>query len=453
MQNTTQLPPGFYGLGIAPKLLQILDHADYKVPTPIQQKSIPIALEGKDMMGIAQTGTGKTLAFSVPMIQRLALTKGTGLVIAPTRELALQIEETVKKIGGPIGLRSVVLIGGASMNTQIFQLRKQPHVIIATPGRLNDHLDQRTVRLDRVAVLVLDEADRMLDMGFEPQIKRILEHVPKKRQTLLFSATMPSNIVKIASTYMNLPVRVEIARAGTVAEKVSQEVFFVRKEEKIALLEKILQENKGTVLVFSRTKHGATRIARSIRTMGHTSAEIHSDRSLSQRKLALEQFKKGAVRILVATDIAARGIDVKDIELVVNYDLPDQHEDYVHRIGRTGRAGQTGHAISFATPDQKLDVRQIERLMNRALPISKLPELPKRELVAPKREWTPHPPARHERGGSPAVGGHRTVRVSSIDQDEESPRRQQLHGRRNKPYGNFAPRKRRDPRRRSSGLR
>ncbi|MFA5130536.1 MAG: DEAD/DEAH box helicase [Patescibacteria group bacterium] len=438
MHNTTQLPLGFYGLGIAPKLLQILDKNGYKVPTPIQLKSIPIALEGKDMMGIAQTGTGKTLAFGVPMLQRLALTKGIGLVIAPTRELALQIEEAIKMIGAPIGLRTVVLIGGASMHMQIIQLKKNPHIIIATPGRLNDHLDQHTVRLDRVSVLVLDEADRMLDMGFEPQIKRILNHVPKQRQTMLFSATMPHNIVQIASSYMKLPVRVEIAKAGTAAEKVSHEVFFVRKEDKIALLEKMLEEHKGTVLVFSRTKHGASKIAKYVRGMGHTSAEIHSDRSLSQRKMALEQFKKGAVRILVATDIAARGIDVKDIELVINYDLPDQAEDYVHRIGRTGRAGQSGHAISFATPDQRGDVKQIERLMQRMLPISKTPELPKRdrrsEIGDRKEERTfsarsSHSPSHFSSSPrptphAPRPSSHRTIRVSSIDQDTDRPQRQ-----------------------------
>lgn len=448
MHNTTPLPPGFYGLGIAPKLLQILDRSGYQVPTPIQQKSIPIALEGKDMMGIAQTGTGKTLAFSVPMIQRLALTKGTGLIIAPTRELALQIEETVRKLGASIGLRTAVLIGGASMHVQKMQLRKMPHVIIATPGRLNDHLDQRTVHLEKTSVLVLDEADRMLDMGFEPQIKRILDHVPKQRQTLLFSATMPQNIVKIASTYMNLPVRVEVAAAGTAAEKVSQEVFFVRKEEKIALLDKLLLENRGTVLVFSRTKHGATKIARSVRMMGHTSAEIHSDRSLAQRRLALDQFKNGAVRILVATDIAARGIDVKNIELVVNYDLPDQSEDYIHRIGRTGRAGSSGHAISFATPDQKNDVRQIERLMKRMLPISKLPELPRQNNFRPESGeqrqggYGARPFTRNAPSGN-ASGLHRTVKVSSIDEETERPPQRQYG--RPRP-GHFERRKRNDPR-------
>ncbi len=374
--NTTSLPPGFYGLGIAPKLLQILDRLQYKVPTPIQMKSIPIALEGKDVVGIAQTGTGKTLAFGIPLIQQLAQRKGIGLILLPTRELALQVEETLQKFGKTIGLRTAVLIGGASMHMQNVQLKKKPHVIVATPGRLNDHLDQKSVHLDTVSILILDEADRMLDMGFEPQIKRILQHVPKDRQTMLFSATMPEKIMSIARAYMQLPVRIEIARAGTVAEKVSQEIFVVRKDEKIRLLSKILEEHRGTVLVFSRTKHGAKKIAAAIRAMGHRSAEIHSNRSLAQRKEALEGFKTGKYRVLVATDIAARGIDVTDIELVVNFDLPDQSEDYVHRIGRTGRAGRSGQAISFATPDQKSDVRDIERLMRMVLPVSKTPELP-----------------------------------------------------------------------------
>lgn len=374
--------PSFYGLGIAPKLLQILDQVGYTVPTPIQMQSIPVALQEKDVMGIAQTGTGKTLAFGIPLIQRLAQTKGIGLVVLPTRELALQVDETLKKIGTPIGLRTAVLIGGASMKLQMDALKKKPHVLIVTPGRMIDHLDQRTVALDRVSVLVLDEADRMLDMGFEPQIKRILQHVPKDRQTLLFSATMPKEIVAIASKYMKMPVRVEIAPAGTAAERVTQEVIFVGKEEKTRLLQKILDEHTGTVLVFSRTKYGAKKIARAVRGMGHTSAELHSDRSLAQRKAALEGFKRGTYRVLVATDIAARGIDVTGIELVVNFDLPDQSEDYVHRIGRTGRAGRAGHAISFATPDQQRDVRDIERLLRTQLPVAKLPELPAARMSA-----------------------------------------------------------------------
>lgn len=369
-------PGSFYGLGIAPRLLEALDRLKYTVPTPIQQKSIPVAIEGKDIIGVAQTGTGKTLAFGVPMIQRLAQTKGKGLVILPTRELAIQVDETLHRIGKTIGLRTAVLIGGASMHLQIGQIRQRPHIIVGTPGRINDHIEQKILDLHDVRILVLDEADRMLDMGFAPQIRRILQHVPKDRQTMLFSATMPSEIVKLAAGYMQLPVRVEIARAGTVAEKVSQEVFFIRKEDKGRLLEKLLQEYHGTVLVFSRTKHGARKLARQVKLMGHTSADIHSDRTLAQRRKALDGFKSGAYRVLVATDIAARGIDVQGIELVLNYDLPSHAEDYVHRIGRTGRAGQAGRAISFATPDQKGDVRSIEQLMRATLPVSRLPELP-----------------------------------------------------------------------------
>lgn len=395
--NVTMLPPGFYGLGIAPRLLQILDQLKFKVPTPIQFKSIPIAIQGTDMMGIAQTGTGKTLAYGIPLIQRLAQTNGIGLVVLPTRELALQVNEAFQKIGKNIGLRTAVLIGGASMYNQIQEIRKLPHVLIVTPGRLIDHLEQKTVRLDNVKILVLDEADRMLDMGFAPQIKRILQRLPTDRQTLLFSATMPTQIVRIAESYMKLPVRVEIARSGTAAEKVAQEVFFVRKEDKLRLLQKLLDEYRGTVLVFSRTKHGAKRITRAVKQMKHSSAEIHSDRSLAQRRDALDGFKNGKYRVLIATDIAARGIDVTGIELVVNFDLPDHTEEYVHRIGRTGRAGQSGRAISFATPDQRRDVKDIERLTRTMLPISKLPELPPHLQPLSLQQYEPPVPRAYER--------------------------------------------------------
>ncbi len=376
MTNVTQLEPGFYGLGIAPKLLEVLWKLKFKTPTPIQFKSIPIAIEGKDIIGVAQTGTGKTLAFGIPLIQRLAQTKGRGLVILPTRELALQAEEVFRSIGIGIGLRTAVLIGGASMHMQHEALKRKPHVIIATPGRLLDHMEQRTVNLGDVRVLVLDEADRMLDMGFAPQIKKILQALPRDKQTMLFSATMPPNIVKLASTYMKLPVQIEIARPGTMAEKVTQELYVVNKEDKIRLLDRILDDHRGSVLVFTRTKHGAKKVAKSVRDMGHPSAEIHSNRSLAQRREALDGFKNGKYRVLVATDIAARGLDVKNIELVINYDLPDQAEDYVHRIGRTGRAGQAGHAISMATRDQRKEVEMIERLTRSHLPVSKSPELP-----------------------------------------------------------------------------
>jgi ATP-dependent RNA helicase RhlE len=374
---------GFDGLGIAPSLLQALDRLKFRVPTPIQAKSIPTAIEGKDLIGIAQTGTGKTLAFGIPMIQRLARIKGRGLVLLPTRELALQVEEHLHFIGKGVGLRTAVLIGGASMNVQIQELRKQPHVIIATPGRLIDHLEQRTLELGDVRVLVLDEADRMLDMGFAPQINKILNAVPRERQTLLFSATMPDDIVRIATRHMKLPIRVEVARSGTAAERVAQELFVVKKEDKTRLLEKMLAEIHGSVLVFSRTKHGAKKIARAVNEMGHRAAEIHANRSLAQRKDALAGFKSGKYRVLVATDIAARGIDVTGIEAVINFDLPTNAEDYVHRIGRTGRAGHAGRAVSFAAPDQRKEVVGIERLMRISLPISKLPELPPAWRPAP----------------------------------------------------------------------
>ncbi len=375
-QPQATVPSSFHGLGIAPKLLEILGKHKYSVPTPIQQKSIPVSIDGKDMIGIAQTGTGKTLAFGVPMLQRLAIHKGRGLILLPTRELALQVDETMHKVGRDLGIRTAVLIGGASMRMQIEHLRKNPHVIVATPGRLIDHLQQKTISLSEVKILVLDEADRMLDMGFLPQINRILHAVPKDRQTMLFSATMPEDIVSIAANHMKTPVRVEIARQGTTADTVTQELFVVRKDQKLRLLDKILEENKGSVLVFTRTKFAAKKVARAVRGMGQTADEIHSNRSLNQRKAALEGFKTGKHRVLVATDIAARGIDVTGIELVINFDVPENPDDYVHRIGRTGRAGRLGKAITFAQPDQGDEVRQIERLTRKLLPISRLPELP-----------------------------------------------------------------------------
>lgn len=376
----------FYGLGLAPALLRQLDKLKFMTPTPIQYKAIPIGIQGEDMIGIAQTGTGKTLAFSLPLIQRLHALKKQGLVICPTRELAIQVDETLKKVGGPVGLKTTVVIGGTNIKPQIRALKAKPNVIIATPGRLIDHLEQRTFNLKNIGVLVLDEADRMLDMGFEPQIKKIMSGLPQERQTMLFSATMPAKISKIARQYMAKPLRVEVAPAGTTTEQVEQELFVVPKNQKMALLTELLLQYKGTVLVFSRTKHGAKRITRVLNKIGHKAAEIHSNRSLNQRREALEGFKKGKYRVLVATDIAARGIDVTEIELVVNYDLPDNSEDYVHRIGRTGRAQHTGKAISFACPEQKKDVRAIEKLIQAVLPVQPLPSLPDLPKVDKKRK-------------------------------------------------------------------
>lgn len=365
---------GFTSLGINPSLLSIIHTSGFSIPSPIQAKAIPVAINGQDVIGIAQTGTGKTLAFGIPMIQRLAMFKGRGLVIVPTRELAIQVEESLRKIGAKIGMRTAVLIGGENIEKQKRALRTNPHVLVVTPGRLIDHMEQRTVNLSDIKILVLDEADRMLDMGFAPQINKILLTVPKERQTMLFSATMPGDIVKIAAKHMKLPVRIEVAPSGTAAERVEQELFIVEKAKKRSLLATILADFSGTVLVFTRTKFGARQTCAAVIAMGHTAAEIHSNRSLAQRRQALEGFKTGKYRILVATDIAARGIDVKGIGLVINMDLPDNADDYVHRIGRTGRAGTTGRAMSFATPDQRDDIRAIERLIRNRLVISKMPD-------------------------------------------------------------------------------
>ena len=370
----------FDGLGIAPKILEILDRLQFKVPTPIQAQSIAPALSGKDIMGIAQTGTGKTLAFGIPLIQRLESVRGKGLILLPTRELAMQVNDALNQLCQPLKIRTAVLIGGESMGKQINQLRNNPQIIICTPGRLIDHLEHRTADLRQTSILILDEADRMLDMGFAPQIKQILKTVPANRQTMLFSATMPPEITSIAQNYMRLPVRVEVAPAGSATANVTQELFFVHREQKMALLEKVLKEYQGSVLIFCRTKFGAKKLAATLRQIGHTAAEIHSNRSLSQRIEALSGFKLGRYRVLAATDIAARGIDVTGIELVINYDLPEQASDYVHRIGRTGRASHTGHAISFATPEQKFDVRAIEQLIKKQLIISRTPELPRSQM-------------------------------------------------------------------------
>jgi ATP-dependent RNA helicase RhlE len=363
--SETNIKGGFEAFEIPPALLQKITRLGYLVPTPIQTHAIPVALKGRDVIGIAQTGTGKTLAFGIPMIVNLRHIQ-IGLVLAPTRELALQIEETFQKLG----VRTALLIGGAPMGRQIAQLRAKPTVVVATPGRLLDHLQQRNINLQTVGVVVLDEADRMLDMGFAPAIRRILDLTPANRQTMLFSATMAKEISELATHYSRDSVRIEIAAQGTVADRIDQELYVVEKIDKPALLGDVLHQNKGTVLVFTRTRHGASRLAKVVRSHGHTAAELHSDRTLNQRFAALSGFKSGQYRILIATDIAARGIDVKEIELVVNYDIPECASDYVHRIGRTGRAGAVGRAITFACPDQHRDVRDIEKLMKAEIQLS-----------------------------------------------------------------------------------
>jgi len=357
----------FSDLGISDYLLKILDKLKLAVPTPIQKKTIPIAINGQDLIGVAQTGTGKTLAFGIPMLQRLGNSTGQGLVIAPTRELAMQVEESLKKLGQSFGLKTALLIGGEKFDRQLFHLRKIPHIIVATPGRLIDHLKRKTLKLDQVEILVLDEADMMLDLGFAPQINEILKQTPKERQTMLFSATMPQAIVKIAATHMKLPVSIEVAPSGSTVAQIDQEIFIIRNEDRLEHLEKILKRYSGQVLVFVRTKHGARALRIKLQAAGHKAAEIHSNLSLNQRRVALNDFKAKNSRILVATDVAARGLDIKGIELVVNFNLPDSSGDYVHRIGRTGRAGMVGKAITLATPNEQKGLRDIERLINKTI--------------------------------------------------------------------------------------
>lgn len=377
IKNTELDISGFSALGIAPALLEELAKLKFINPTPIQTQAIPIAISGKDVVGIAQTGTGKTLAFGIPIIQKIIQTNGgKALVLLPTRELAIQVGDAIRRISQNFNIRTTVLIGGVSIRQQIQTMPKNVNIIIATPGRLIDHLNHRTVRLDDVSMVALDEADLMLDMGFAPQIQKILNALTGKHQMMLFSATMPPGIMKIASQHMQLPIRIEVAPAGTPAAGVTQEIFIIHNNDKNRLLDKLLEQHIGSTLVFTRTKYAAKRLALAVRTMGHTAAEIHSNRSLPQRREALEGFKNGKYRVLVATDIASRGIDVKGISLVLNYDLPVNPDDYVHRIGRTARAGAGGHAISFVAPNQRNLFRDIEKLIKKSLPISRLPELP-----------------------------------------------------------------------------
>lgn len=386
---------GFHALGVAPGIVTLLAAQNISDPTPVQLAAIPIASDGRDLIAVAQTGTGKTLAFGLPMAEMLTEGK-TGLVLAPTRELAQQIAETLHKLR----LSCVLVVGGAGMHKQVQQLRMRPQVIVATPGRLMDHMAQRTVSLSRVSIVVLDEADRMLDMGFAPAIKRILDATPRDRQTMLFSATMPDAIAELADQYLRMPKRVEIARPGTMTALVDQELVVVSQEEKGEVLHRLIRECPGTVLVFARTRHGARKLAKAVRAEGASAAELHADRTLAQRREALSGFKTGDYRVLVATDIAARGIDVKEISLVVNYDVPEKPEDYVHRIGRTGRAGSRGRAVTIAVPAQAKDVRDIERLLGIKIPISRLGQRPT-EFQKDKPKFAPAAQVHRPKPGAP----------------------------------------------------
>jgi ATP-dependent RNA helicase RhlE len=361
----------FSQLGLADAQLSVCESLGYSNPTPIQTKCIPLILSGEDVIGCAETGTGKTAAFLLPVIQNLSAQKRPGirvLVLAPTRELALQIQKNYTELNHLKDNRSVLVIGGANIRTQIAEVRRKPTIVIATPGRLQDLKERGAIDLSSVEVLVLDEADRMLDMGFLPAIKKILALLPAKRQTLLFSATMSSTIESLARSTMRQPKLVEVSPRGRAAQMVEQTVYSVSLENKTALLLDLLEresekEALAKVLVFTRTRRGSERLSHILKARNHKVNRIHADRSQPQREAALREFREGHTRVLVATDIAARGLDVDAVSHVINYDVPGAPEDYVHRVGRTGRAGKQGQAITIVTPVDELSMRAIERLI------------------------------------------------------------------------------------------
>jgi len=356
----------FAELGLHPSLAGRCESLGYTEPTPIQRQAIPVILSGSDLIGCAATGTGKTAAFLLPMLQTLSASQRPGvraLILAPTRELAAQIAEHLRMLDAKNKMRSVTIVGGANMNKQRAGVRNGASIVIATPGRLLDHLENRSIDLSRVETLVLDEADRMLDMGFLPAISQVISHLPTQRQTLLFSATMSPPIEEIARKYMRLPKVVEVNPRGKAAVTVKQTAYSVAPESKTALLLHLLEnERYSRALIFTRTRRGAERLSHLLAARDHQVDRIHADRTQPQREAALRGFKDGRYRVLVATDIAARGIDVDSISHVINFDVPEAPEDYVHRIGRTGRAGNSGHALTLLTPVDELSMSEIEKV-------------------------------------------------------------------------------------------
>jgi ATP-dependent RNA helicase RhlE len=374
MSSTEEL--SFTTLGLSQPVLAAIADAGYTVPTPIQLQAIPLIVQGRDVMGLAQTGTGKTAAFTLPIVNRLldGPRRTRVLVLTPTRELCIQVEESVRKYAkhAPLGVAAVY--GGVPLDPQEKKLRAGVDIVVATPGRLIDHLDRQNVVFDDLEVLVLDEADRMLDMGFAPQINRIVDQIPSYRQTLLFSATMPPEVEALARKYLRKPVVVQVGRRSGVVDTVTHAVYPVPKDKKSALLASLLvKEELDSVLVFVRTKHGADRVVRHLEKEGIRSTAMHADKTQPQRIKALEDFKAGRVRVLVATDIAQRGLDITGISHVINYDVPQQAEDYVHRIGRTGRALNEGDAFTFMAPDEISMVRTIERVIGQPIPRISMP--------------------------------------------------------------------------------
>jgi len=368
----------FKDLNISPKILDALEKENYAVPTPIQEQAIPLVLAGRDLLGCAQTGTGKTAAFAVPILQLLSNPntekteprKIRSLILTPTRELAVQIYESFHSYGRFTKLRACVVFGGVSQKMQVEKLQRGVDIVVATPGRLNDLMNQGYINLQNVEILVLDEADRMLDMGFIADVKKIIAKIPKQRQTLFFSATMPKEISEMVNTILVDPAKVTITPPATTVDMIDQSVYFVDKDNKRKLLIHILQDKSiRSALVFTRTKHGADNVVKELIKAKITTQAIHGNKSQNARQMALNSFKNGEIRVLVATDIAARGIDIEELSCVINFDLPEVPETYVHRIGRTGRAGLSGIAISFCSIDEKSDLRNIQKLIDKTIPV------------------------------------------------------------------------------------
>ncbi|MDR2764458.1 MAG: DEAD/DEAH box helicase [Tannerella sp.] len=364
----------FKELNISEPVLKALAGKNYKKPTPIQEQAIPVALGGRDLLGIAQTGTGKTAAFAIPIIQQLNQSPSKNrkreiraLILTPTRELAIQIDECFGDYARHTGMRHTVIFGGVNQKPQVESLQRGTDILIATPGRLLDLINQKYITLHHVEHFVLDEADRMLDMGFVHDIKRVLPLLPKQKQTLFFSATMPQAIANLSKSILDRPVRVEVAPVASVVDTIEQCLYFVEKPQKSQLLIEILEKEAKNVLVFSRTKHGADKIARVLNKQGIGCEAIHGNKTQGARQRALANFKSGKTRVIIATDIAARGIDIANLEMVINYDLPDVAETYVHRIGRTGRAGNSGTALTFCSQEEYTMVKDIQKLTGKKL--------------------------------------------------------------------------------------
>ena len=408
----------FNSLSLNKSLIRALSEAGYKTPTPIQMQAIPKVIEGHDLLAIAQTGTGKTAAFSLPILNHINSSQSEtknrsprALILAPTRELAIQIAESIRLYGAYIGFKQVAIFGGVGQTPQVAALRKGVDIIVATPGRLLDLVNQGVCKLDRIELFVLDEADRMLDMGFVHDVKKIVAQLPRKRQTLFFSATMPKTVSSLAANLLVNPVNVSVEQQSTTVERIAQSVIFVPQNQKIAQLTDLLNgETVRSAIVFTRTKHRANRLALALNKAGISTEAIHGNKSQSARQRALGAFKKGQIKALVATDIAARGIDVDAVSHVINFELPNVPEDYVHRIGRTARAGASGIAISLCAPDERAYLKSIEKLIRLSIEVETgIPFSAESLAASPQNDERP-PRPQNKRGRRPPGGGHKKSR-------------------------------------------